>query len=158
DPKDHDARGKINHALLTGKDAGAAQRLRQMRSRVEQVRQRERQFAVSKRYELGIWLPGSYSRRNALLTLEASSLPLGEDRRLHYPHLVIRPRDRIALTGLNGGGKSTLVRHIVSRICVTDEHIVYVSQEIDAQAARTLLMQVRALRKEQLGFLMNIVS
>ena len=158
DPKDHDARGKINHALVTGKDAGAAQRLRQMRSRVEQVRQRERQFAVTKRYELGIWLPGSCSRRNALLTLEASSLPLGEDRRLHYPRLVIRPRDRIALTGLNGGGKSTLVRHIVSRIDLPTEQLVYVPQEIDAQAARALLMQVRALRKEQLGYLMNIVS
>ena len=113
-PKDHDARGKINHALITGKDAGAAQRLRQMRSRVEQARQRERQFAVTKTYELGIWLPGSCSRRNTLLIVEAGSLPLGHDRHLHFPQLVIRPRDRVALTGPNGGGKSTLIRHMVS--------------------------------------------
>ncbi len=85
-------------------------------------------------------------------------MPLGEDRRLHYPHLVIRPRDRIALTGLNGGGKSTLVRYMVSLLDLPTEQLVYVPQEIDAQAARTLLMQVRTLRKEQLGHLMTIVS
>ncbi len=59
DPKDHDARGKINHALITGKDAGAAQRLRQIQSRVEQLQRREQQFAVTKRYEMGICCPAS---------------------------------------------------------------------------------------------------
>src|SRR5581483_6294931 len=139
DPKDHDARGKINHARVTGKDGGAGRRLRQVQSRVERLRRRGQQLVVTKRYELGIWLPGSCSRRNTLLTLAAGSLPLGRDRQLHFPQLVIRPRDRIALTGLNGGGKSTLVRHIVSRLDLSAEQLIYVPQEVDGQTARTLL-------------------
>jgi ATPase subunit of ABC transporter with duplicated ATPase domains len=74
----------------------------------------EEHSVVSKTYRLGIWLPGAYSSRNTLLALAAGTLPLEPVRQLHLPPLVLQPRDRIALTGPNGGGKSTLVRHIVA--------------------------------------------
>jgi ATPase subunit of ABC transporter with duplicated ATPase domains len=132
DPKDHAARGKINLARLTGKDSGAGRRLRQMQSR--------------------------YSRRNTLLTLASGSLPLGQERRLYFPDLVVRPRDRIALTGPNGGGKSTLVRHLVGVLDLPAEQVLYIPQEIDARTARDLLARVRTLPKSQLGHVMTIVS
>jgi macrolide transport system ATP-binding/permease protein len=158
DPKDHDARGKINLARASGKDGAAGQRLRQLQSRVAQLQRREQHLAVTKTYQLGIWLPGSCARRNTLIVLAAGSLPLGPERRVWFPDLVVRPRDRIALTGPNGAGKSTLVDHLVSRVDVPAEQVIYIPQEVEAQTARTLLGQVRQLPNEQRGRLLTTVS
>jgi macrolide transport system ATP-binding/permease protein len=85
-------------------------------------------------------------------------LSLGHERRLCFPELVVRPRDRVALTGPNGGGKSTLVRHLVRMVDLPAEQVIYIPQEVEAQTARTLLTQVRMLPKEQLGRQLTIVS
>lgn len=107
---------------------------------------------------MGIWLLGSTSQRNTLLELPADFLALGEDRRLRYPDLTIRPTDRIALTGANGSGKSTLLRRLITALDMPTEHLTYVPQEIDAGRSRDLLDQARRLSDSQLGHLMNIVS
>ncbi|HKA54429.1 MAG TPA: ATP-binding cassette domain-containing protein, partial [Candidatus Binatia bacterium] len=158
DRKDHDARFTKNLARLTGKDGAAGKLLRQLQGRLEQARCKEEQITVTKTYNLGIWLPGSCSPRNALFTIPAGSLPLGNERRLRFPELVMRPTDRVALTGPNGGGKSTLVRRIVSILDLPPEQVTYMPQEIDQDTARALLTQVRNLAKEKLGRLMTIVS
>jgi ATPase subunit of ABC transporter with duplicated ATPase domains len=158
DPKDHDARAKINAARVSGKDGAAGQRLRQLQSRVAQLQHREQHLAVTKTYELGIWLPGARSQRNTLFALGAGALPLGKERWLRFPDLLMRPSDRIALTGPNGGGKSTLVRHIVHSLDLPPEQVTYVPQEIAAPTARELITRIRQLPSRQLGHLMTIVS
>jgi ATPase subunit of ABC transporter with duplicated ATPase domains len=158
DRKDHDARFKRNLARLTGKDGTAGKQLRQLEGRLEQARHKEEQITVTKTYKLGIWLPGAYSQRNTLFTLPAGSLSLGTERQLHFPDLAMRPRDRIALIGPNGGGKSTLVRQIVSILDLPPAQVTYVPQEVERHTAQDLLAQVRRLPKEQLGQLMTIVS
>lgn len=70
-------------------------------------------IAVKKRYETGIGVDGaSFIPREFLLRLPAGSLPLGGGGQLHYPDLAIGGTNRIALTGANGLGKSTLIRHL----------------------------------------------
>ena len=59
-----------------------------------------------KKQQYGMKIPyGCYSTRNTLLELPAETLPLGKSRTLTLPELHIGNRDRIALTGDNGGGK-----------------------------------------------------
>jgi len=113
---------------------------------------------VKKRYELGIWLPGSRSKRNLLFHLRPGRVVLGPGRYLDFPELSMGPTDRIALTGPNGAGKSTLVRHILDCLNLEEEHLVYLPQEIDLVASRTLITQVCSLPDETLGHLMTIVS
>ena len=156
--KDHDARFRKNLARVTGKDGVGGKLLNQIEGRLEQARQREAQVAVTKTYDLGIWLPGSVSKRNTLFTQPASSLPLGPERWLHIPALVMRPTDRIALTGPNGAGKSTLIRQIVRTADFPKNRITYIPQEVDQPTAHDLLTQIRGLPKETLGYLMTIVS
>jgi macrolide transport system ATP-binding/permease protein len=158
DRKDHDARFRKNLARVTGKDGVAGKLLRQLDGRLEQAQQREEQITVTKTYKLGIWLPGTRSQRNTLFTLLAGALPLGNERWLHFPDLFMRPSARIALTGPNGGGKSTLVRHIVHRLDLSPEQVTYVPQEIAALTARDLIKHIRQLPSQQLGHLMTIVS
>jgi ATPase subunit of ABC transporter with duplicated ATPase domains len=113
---------------------------------------------VKKRYQLGIWLSGSRSKRNLLFHLRPGRVVLGSGRDLSFPELSMGPTDRIALTGPNGAGTSTLVKSILNHLNLKEEHLIYLPQEIDIEASRTLITQVRSLSDEMLGHLMTIIS
>lgn len=156
--KDHDAREKIDRARVTGKDAGAGRLLRRTESRLDRARKKHDSVKVKKTYEVGIGLPGSHSKRNALFTIQEGSIPLGDARRLRYPDLMMQPEDRIALTGRNGAGKSSLLQRIVDALDFPEERLAYVPQEIERRASIEILSRARSLPKDKLGVLMNVVS
>ena len=156
--KDHDARGKIDMARVSGKDGIDGKRLNQLGGRLSQARLKMNAIKVKKTYKMGIWMPGEKSKRNTLFNLPAGSLGLGGDRRLHFPDLSMKPDDRIALTGLNGSGKSTLIGRIMQSLNLKPNHVTYVPQEIDIHDAQDILAQARNLPNEKLGQMMTVVS
>jgi ATPase subunit of ABC transporter with duplicated ATPase domains len=156
--RDHDARDKLNLARVSGKDGHAGKQLRQLGGRLRQAQQKLDRIRVKKTHPTGIWMAGLASQRDTLFHLPAGSLPLGGDRRLRHPDLVMRPDDRIALTGPNGCGKSTLVGQIARSLNLDAAHVTYLPQEIDVQAAQDIMNRARALSGERLGRLMTIVS
>ena len=156
--KDHDGREKRDRVRVSGKDGLGGKLQRQLKGRLEQTRKNLENITVKKQHTLGIWLPGSVSKRNFLLELPANSLSLGGQKQLCYPELHINPQDRIAVTGPNGVGKSTLIRLIVDSLNVSKKQITYVPQEIDLSQSQEILTQALALPKDKLGHLMTIVS
>ena len=156
--KDNDARFKRNRARISGKDGVSGRLLRQLDGRLEQAQQQRAGIQVKKTYDLGIWLPEGRSQRDLLLSVPAGSLELGGERCLHFPALAVRPDARIAITGPNGGGKSTLIRYLVPRLNVEPEQVVYMPQEIGARESREILERVRQLSRDELGRMMTAVS
>ena len=156
--KDHDAHEKKDRARVSGKDGVGGKLQRQLKGRLTQIREKMENITVKKQHTLGIWLPGSVSKRNFLLELPAGSLSLGGQKQLFYPELHIGPEDRIAVTGPNGAGKSTLIRFIVDSLNVSKKHVTYVPQEIDLGKSQDILARALALPKDKLGHLMTIVS
>ena len=155
---DHDARGKIDLARVTGKDGQAGHLTRQLEGRLEQAEQTLERARVRKTHRLGIWIPGARSQRDHVFQIPAGEIPLGPNRRLRFPDLRMRPDDRVALTGPNGMGKTTLVRLIVNSLNVPPDKVTYVPQEIDLRNSTELLRQVRSLNDETLGRVMAVVS
>ncbi|WP_221031543.1 ATP-binding cassette domain-containing protein [Actomonas aquatica] len=159
---DHDGRARRGLARVTGKDAYAGRMVSQMNQRAGKVATERAQLTVKKRYETGIWVDGaSFMPRDFLLRLPAGTLPMGfgEDvRHLHFPELAIGGTSRIALTGPNGFGKSTLVRHVLQQVQVPPEKLVTVPQEVSAEASQALLAEVKRLPNDERGRVMTTIS
>ena len=155
---DSDGREKIDRARTSGKDAVAGKLYRQIQGRLRQARKKEVQIQTKKTHRMGIWLPGSHSKRDLLFEIMAESIHLGGDRVLQHAGLVMQPGDRVALTGPNGTGKSTLVRRILSCVNVPADRLTYVPQEIDATDSARILANARKLPNKTLGFMMTVIS
>ncbi len=113
DHKDHDARNRIDCLRVTDKDAVGARLYHSMAVRADRAR-KEIDAAVCPGFrKRGITLRGSSCGSDMIARLPAGSIRLGAERCLRYPELVIRPGERIALTGPNGQGKTTLVRALI---------------------------------------------
>ncbi len=156
--KDNSERYKRNLARVSGRDGQSGRLLRQMDGRLEQARQKAEEIRQKKTYDLGIWLGEERSKRDVLLRLAAGVIDLGGGRTLNHPDLVMRPHDRVALCGPNGGGKSTLVRHLLRRLNIEAARLVYLPQEISAGQARRILAEARSLPRAELGRTMTAVS
>lgn len=156
DRKDHDAKAKVNLARFT--DSGAGKNMRQLEGRIQQAQSKEDSFQIRKQRATGIRLSGQRSHRNALFRIESGQLALGEDRHVRFPDLLMQSQDRIAIIGPNGGGKSTLVRHIMAYIDLPSARVVYIPQEITAGEAAVVLRETKNLVRRQLGEVMRWVS
>jgi macrolide transport system ATP-binding/permease protein len=156
---DHDGRAMRNLAKMSGKDAYAGKQIAQMNQKAGKVATQRSEVTLKKRYETGIWVDGaSYMPRDFLLRLPAGSLPLGGGRRLVYPDLEIGGTSRIALSGANGLGKSTLIRHLLAHLQLPAEKLVSVAQEISAEDSRVLLEAVKRLPNDERGRVMTTIS
>ncbi len=158
DPKDHDRKGRIDLARLTGVDGKAARLAAGMKTRSEDGFREAAEIHVRKRYELGIWFEAEACRRDVLFKLPAGTVPFGDGRGLEHPELVMRPGDRIAVSGPNGTGKSTLIRLVLEALAVPADRLTYIPQEIGLETARGILEEVRRQPSDVLGRVLNIVS
>lgn len=77
---------------------------------------------------------------------------------LSFNELYIRPEDRIGITGGNGCGKSTLIRHMVAAMGPDENGICYLPQEIDLAEAVEKIAAIKKLPNERLGKIMILIS
>jgi ATPase subunit of ABC transporter with duplicated ATPase domains len=131
DPNDRDAKGKINRAKLTGKDASGTRLYKNMQNRISRIDQALEKKQAAGEQKTGLTLQGAKARTDFLWRSPAGAISLGESRFLRFPELIILPQSRIALTGPNGAGKSTLVRRILAEL-PPQLNALYIPQEIPA--------------------------
>ncbi|HEY3378243.1 MAG TPA: ATP-binding cassette domain-containing protein [Armatimonadota bacterium] len=155
---DRDGRAKIDAARISGKDGQAGRLANQLDGRLAQAQQRLASLEIKKRYAVNFWLDGSTSPRDRLFTLPAGSFDLDGARRLVFPELTMLRHDRIAITGANGLGKSTLIRHLLRGLTIPEDHLIYLPQEIDLAQTRDIMTAVHGLSHDQLGLVMTVVN
>ena len=154
---DPDGRFKRRLAQLTNKDGWGLSRAAALKSRAAKIAASGP--AVRVEYKTGFWLDGAgRSKRDVLADLPAGELPLGDGRTLVHRGLRVLPDDRIAISGANGLGKTTLVKHLLAHANLPEERVLYVPQEIDEAGCRAIKAEVARLDDEPLGRLMTLVS
>ena len=155
---DSDGRAKIDLARVSGQDGHAGRLAKQLKGRIKHVQEQISDIKIKKRYATHFWIDGSVSPRRILFTIPADIIALDESRKLHIPEITMLRDDRIAITGANGMGKTTFIRHILNHINIPNEHLVYLPQEIDMMKTRKIMADVNHLSHEQIGKIMTVVS
>jgi ATPase subunit of ABC transporter with duplicated ATPase domains len=156
DAKDNDTRGKINLARLSGKDKVGAEAYKRMENRLDRLDVELDGVGATGKRKTGVTLAGAVSKADRLFALDAGSIPVG-DRTLTFPALSMGGNDRIALTGPNGTGKSTLIRHILKNI-VSSIPVLYLPQELTEAESKAVLAEVFAEDEKARGEILSRFS
>lgn len=161
DPRDRDARGRIDLAIYSGKDGQAGRLSSQMDARMAAARERLAAARVTKRYDGDLWLDAEPARRRTVLHVPAATIPCGPEGTLRIPELWVGSRDHVGVVGPNGAGKSTLLAHLrvllgssVSR----DLEVLDIPQELPAEAREAMVGRVAALTPGDRGHVLSTVA
>ncbi|MDY0087504.1 MAG: ATP-binding cassette domain-containing protein [Coriobacteriia bacterium] len=158
DPKDHDAKAKIGFAILTGKDGHAGRLSSQMKGRLARAQERLAETRVDRETRADIWIDGEHSARAILAELGPARLPLGGTRVLEVPYLTIGPKDRIAVVGPNGVGKTTLLNSLISCLRLECDRVLLVPQELSQVQAADEIRELKLLDSASRGLALSIVA
>lgn len=163
DPRDRDARGKIDLAIFTGKDGQAGRLSSQMDARVAAAQERLAAARVTKRYDGDLWMDAEPARRRTMLHVPAATIPCGPKGTLEIPELWVGSTDHVGIVGPNGAGKSTLLAHL--RVLLTRAagagqgvEVLDIPQELPAEARGAVVGRVAALTPAERGRVLSTVA
>lgn len=151
DPKDHDAAGRIDAARLTGKDRKDAQRMKAIETR-RLGKEAELDALSTVRLRKSGLSDASFASLHSALSVEACDLRAG-GYVLKVPSIDFPPGSHSAITGVNGAGKTLLVRHVWEEALSRwgGGRCAYIKQEYGADDSRRLLEAFRALDDDERG-------
>ena len=163
DPRDRDARGKIDLAIFTGKDGQAGRLSSQMDARVAAAQERLAAARVTKRYDGDLWVDAEPSRRRTVLHVPATTIPCGPEGTLQIPELWVGSRDHVGVVGPNGAGKSTLLSHLRVLLAQAADagqgvEVLDIPQELPAEARDAMVGRVTALTPADRGRVLSTVA
>lgn len=163
DPRDRDARGKIDLAVFTGKDGQAGRLSSQMDARLAAAQERLAAARVTKRYDGDLWVDAEPSRRRTVLHVPAATIPCGPEGTLQIPELWVGSRDHVGIVGPNGAGKSTLLSHLRVLLAKAADagpgvEVLDIPQELPAEAREAMVERVSALSSADRGRVLSTVA
>jgi macrolide transport system ATP-binding/permease protein len=157
DPKDHDARAKIDGARLTGKDAIAGRAYKRMQTRLNRAEEHKNAIQFRKQTALGITFNAEQARKIFPVIIPAAELGLGKEKKLTCPELILHYGDKIGIIGNNGSGKSTFINRFVQDFGLRNERIIYIAQEIPVDLCNAILTRIRNYDHAHKGHIMSII-
>ena len=160
DKKDHDAKGKIDAARLTGKDSRLATKAKQAKNLYNKSVLEQESLYTRKREVMNMEFIGEKYRGKFLFFLEAGETKINNIV-LKHSELIIKSNSKIGIEGINGSGKTTLLNYIIETMYnnyINKEKIVYIPQDIDRKYWNNVFNNIKSLDHESLGFLMSFVN
>lgn len=154
-PKDSDGRARINLGRMTGRDAVAGRLRRAAESRAARAFEAASGLEAPGERKHGLTPRSGRSSRDFLARIGPWELPLGAERRLQVPSLILAPADRIAIGGPNGSGKTTLLRSIARELGQRGIPFALLPQDLGVEEGRIMLTRIKALDDRPLGELLS---
>lgn len=157
DPRDRDAKSRIDLAVFTGKDGHAGRLSSQMDARLAAARQRLDAARVHKRYDGDLWVDSAPSPRKVVLHVPATEIACGPAGTLTVPELWLANTDHVGVIGPNGAGKSTLLAHLRT-LLAEDLPVLDVPQELAPEARDAAVERVSGLGPAERGRVLSSVA
>lgn len=154
---DSDARGLLARGRVESAEKGLGRRVAATQSLVE--RAEAALVAAPAKAELGrsVFVRFEPCPRPLLAALEGP-LAHGERLLVEDARVALHRTDRVAVTGENGAGKSSLVARLLEAAGLPAERVFWLPQELDAGAGAGALEEVRRLPKEERGRVLSLVA
>lgn len=156
DRNDRDAKGKIDLARITGKDAVAGQKYKRLTARIENKVDYQSSIILRNRVKLGIEIKESRGY-GFPLSIPRQAMTAGA-KKIEIPDLTIKAGDRIGITGNNGTGKSTFIRAVVNSLNPAKFSFIYIPQEITQTESDNLINTIHSADVTTKSRVMTIVQ
>ena len=156
-PKDIDKKKKIELARLTNKDSSLAQKKANIERRIGKAEEEIATLRTAKSYADSIFFAEGKTHSKVLLHEPAATLEL-PGVTLQTEELTIKSGDKIAITGLNGAGKSSLIRWLLAEEKLRHCETFYLSQELTDEDKRSLKAELEACEKEDYSKCLQIIA
>ena len=155
--KDHSKKNQIDLARLSGKDKPLSQKVKSLDTKLEETKQQMENLYFHERYISNFVFQGERAKCNFLFKFDNINIQVCENITLKSPELIIKPEDKIAITGSNGVGKSLLVKYIYKTIKIEPSKILYIPQEFDSEEINNIKLELQTLNRTDLGKLYTII-
>lgn len=156
DKHDSDGRERRRLAVYSGQDGKAGALASHMDTRATRAQQEARNIHLEKRYDGSLWLESKPHPRATLLFMDSHTIECGTGH-LSLPKLAIGNTDHIGICGPNGGGKSTLINHLLSRL-PNDVSTLVIPQEVSPHEAACVLEKLHTADDVRRGRLLSLVT
>ena len=155
DAKDHDAKGRVDAARLTGKDRRDGDRRRALSSRIEATAGRLDELKDVKLRKTGLDSKTFTSLFSSLVIDETVIAVPGYS--LTVEKIEFPPHSRTAVTGMNGSGKTLFIRHLAAKAVEKwgADKVAFLKQEYSPEEAECLTAELRNLRDDEKGALVS---
>ena len=156
---DLDGRAKINSAIVSGRNSVFSDLAGAQAKEIAKINSELLNTENVKRQKFTLKIPyGVFSKKNVLSETSSKIIELGADNMLQIPELTINSMDRIALTGENGAGKSSLLRQIVKDLKLEANDYLYMPQELDEAMCQKIYNTLRSLSHYDFSSVMNVIA
>jgi len=153
---DSDSRGKINLAILTGKDKRGGQKVAALNSVLQQKKSALSKIDTLGLRKTGAGLTGAKSERKVLFSLEQGEIDFGFYK-LNNEFLEIRNNSRIVLSGLNGSGKTSLLKYISETINSNSLNLWYLPQELGRNNIEAAHKELQSLNEKEKSDVFSVI-
>ncbi len=171
-PKDHDGKGRVDAARVTGKDAASGAKAARLAAEIARKADTLGSVDAPGSRKTGASFNGSRLRSDFLVRLPAGDLGLaGGAVTITHGELSLGCDARVAITGENGAGKTSLLLELIRRIQDrrhagisgdSPGRLSFIPQEYDREERERVLRRVRLLgereRAEAISFVYRLGS
>jgi ATPase subunit of ABC transporter with duplicated ATPase domains len=154
--KDHDARGAVAKGTHNRGQKTGATEVATITSSLQLVAGKVEGMQLDK--DLGGPIGFDFAPSNKEFPIRYDGCVLAGNKQLFEVNVAVRRTDRIRIAGLNGAGKTSLLRHLVEEAAIPPDRILYLAQETTSSEARTWLDGVNTLPPEDRGRVMTLVA
>jgi ATPase subunit of ABC transporter with duplicated ATPase domains len=129
-----------------------------LRAKSERIEEHLAEFEFRKEKGRTLFVDYIASPQSRVLGIDAETLCAGEKPILRDVHLSVHRGDKVRLAGPNGAGKTTLLKAMVNRARIASSRLLYLPQELSAEAGASLANDIRALHEADRARVLTLVA